>query len=121
MRDKSIAGFLSYAASSTVNSVEQYRDVGCDLCAGVPLAPDSQACDHRCSCGRQLACEHHGGTNREAMTADDWRELAVRWSGFALKAIRDGRAGDAAGYAAGTYRYCLKHQLAGGNPWDGGE
>jgi len=57
MSDKSIAGFLSYAASGTVNSVERYRDTGCDLCAGVPLAPDSQSCDHRCSCGRQLICE----------------------------------------------------------------
>ena len=60
MSDKSIAGFLSYAASGTVNSVERYRDTGCDLCAGVPLAPDSQSCDHRCSCGRQLVCEAAG-------------------------------------------------------------
>ena len=37
----------------------EYPDkAGCDLCAGVPLAPDVQSCDHRCTCGRQLVCEH---------------------------------------------------------------
>ena len=116
MRDKSIAGFLSYAASSTVNSVEQYRDIGCDLCAGAPLAPDSQSCDHRCSCGRQLACEHRGGTNRDALLL-----MAVANASAALRAILRGDPDEATQLAKDTVTICRMHQLAGGNPWDGGE
>ena len=116
MRDKSIAGFLSYAASSTVNSVEQYRDIGCDLCAGAPLAPDSQACDHRCSCGRQTACEHNGVANPESL-----RLMAVAHSEAALRAIHRGDADVAAQLAKDTVTVCRMHQLAGGQPWDGGE
>jgi len=116
MSDKSIAGFLSYAASGTVNSVEQYPNIGCDLCAGVPLAPDSQSCDHRCSCGRQLACERHGGVYREAL-----RLMAVANASAALRAIHGGDSGEAAQLAKNAVTVCRMHQLAGGNPWDGGE
>ena len=44
----------------------QRVDGGCDLCAGVPLAPKDQSCDHRCDgCGRPMQCEH-GNVEEEA-------------------------------------------------------
>ena len=53
------------------------------------------------------------------LSRGDWYELAVRFAGFALQAIEEGREADAAGYAAGAVRFCREHQFAGGHPTDG--
>lgn len=55
------------------------------------------------------------------LTADDWHELAMRWSRSAMVAIGEGKADIAAGYARGAARFCLEHQKAGGKPWDSTE
>lgn len=86
----------------------------CDLCSGVSSAPSTQVCDHRCSCGRALQCEH--GERR--VSVQMWYALAVAAADSALWAIQRGAADEAAGYAKDCVTACRRHQLAGGNPWD---
>lgn len=54
----------------------------------------------------------------QLLTREDWLQLAVRWSEFALRAIEQGRANEAAYFAQMTTHFCRQHQLSGGQPWD---
>lgn len=77
------------------------EDTGCDLCAGQPTAPPQQSCEHRCVCGRFLACEAVG-----KMTPERWRGLAVAAANATLWAIERGSEEEAADYAEQTVTAC---------------
>jgi hypothetical protein len=52
----------------------------------------------------------------DLLTVDDWREMAIRWADQAIGAMSLGTSNEAYWYARGAYRFCLRHQLAGGTP-----
>jgi hypothetical protein len=52
----------------------------------------------------------------DLLTADDWRELTERWSGWTLAAVRAGHVEASGEYARGAARFGLMFLTSGGRP-----
>jgi hypothetical protein len=81
----------------------QPEDSGCDLCAGVPLAPESQSCDHRCDgCGRPMKCEPRD----TKVNPEVYRLMAKANADAAIRAIHRGSEAEAWQYAKDAVTLC---------------